>query len=317
MSELRTFPLPALLFTGFLGAGKTTLLNRFLERFAARTERIAVLINEFGAEGVDARLLAPGPHAVYEVNRGSIFCVCVRDDFIGALQAIASADPPFDLTLVEATGVAKTRNLNSYLREYPLSGQVRVVRNYCLVDSLNFHKVHATLPAAREQVEEADIVVLSKTTLAGPDSTSRQEALVRELNPGVPLIRWDGGPVDVDSLLPGPEAFSRSSREDLCLAPPLNLRSLTVPLPGVIDPDRLREFMNALPDDLYRAKGIVRLPSGPFLVERTLDGWSIQPLRAFNEGAEGFMVFIARTLDETVIRAGLAACIVSHSDPRE
>ncbi len=310
MNDAPNQTLPMLLFTGFLGAGKTTCLNSFLEYFAVRTERIAVLINEFGSEGVDARLLVPGSHSIYEVNRGSIFCVCVRDDFIGALQAIATAEPRFDLVLVEASGVAQTRNLNLYLREYPLSGRVRAARNYCLVDALSYHKVHATLPAAREQVEEADVIILSKTGLADPETILRQESLVRELNASAPLIRWAGGPIAVDHIMPESGALSRTAREDLCLAPPPNFRSLTIPLSNMLDPDRLREFLTSLSDDFYRVKGIVRLPSGPFLVERTLDGWSVHPLRAFNGDTEGFLVFIAKTIDETSIHKALEICFL-------
>jgi G3E family GTPase len=82
-------------------------------------------------------------------------------------------------------------------------------------------------------------------------------------------------------------------------------------LSGTIDPDRLREFMNSLPDDsFYRVKGILRLPSGPFLVERTLDGWDVQPIRAYKDGAESFMVFIARSPDEESLRSGLERCVI-------
>ena len=44
------------LITGFLGAGKTTFLKRFLDLFAG--QKIQLIINEFGQEGVDGTLLS-------------------------------------------------------------------------------------------------------------------------------------------------------------------------------------------------------------------------------------------------------------------
>ena len=46
---------PITVVTGFLGAGKTTLLNRLLKR--PEMPATAVLINEFGAIGLDHLLL--------------------------------------------------------------------------------------------------------------------------------------------------------------------------------------------------------------------------------------------------------------------
>lgn len=300
-------PVPAILLTGFLGAGKTTLLNRFLEHFEGRPQKTAVLVNEFGAAGVDAHLLSPGSRRVYEVNRGSIFCVCVKEDFIGALDSIASADPPFDLVLIEATGVAQTRNLGLYLEEPPLSGKIRIRRNICLVDALSFHKVHATLPAAREQVEEADVIVLNKVNLTDEPSIRKQETLVSGRNPHAPLVRWDGGPIDVDMLLADDGTASRTTRDDICSVPPPNLRSLTVAHSGTLDPDRLREFLSSITDSFYRIKGIVRFPSGPFLCEQLHDGWSIRPLREYAE-EESILVFIARAMNEEALRKGFESC---------
>jgi G3E family GTPase len=56
--EISMEPIPVTILTGFLGSGKTTLLNRILREFHGR--RIAVIENEFGAEGIDNELLVEG-----------------------------------------------------------------------------------------------------------------------------------------------------------------------------------------------------------------------------------------------------------------
>ena len=76
------------ILTGYLGAGKTTTLNRLIgaERFAGK--KLALIINEFGKMGVDGQLLLPGDYTKYEINKGSIFCICTKTDFLKALDSI-------------------------------------------------------------------------------------------------------------------------------------------------------------------------------------------------------------------------------------
>ena len=47
--------IPVTILTGFLGAGKTTLLRRFLA--SSEGEGTAVIVNEFGAVGIDDALV--------------------------------------------------------------------------------------------------------------------------------------------------------------------------------------------------------------------------------------------------------------------
>ncbi len=123
-----------------------------------------------------------------------------------------------------------------------------------------------------------------------------------------PVIRWDGGSIDAAALLSTATAGNRSVRADIRNAPPPNLQSATVTLKGTMNPDRLRNFIASLPDAYYRVKGIVKFPSGPFLVEGAIEGWSIQPIRAFKGDADNFMIFIARAPDEKFLQSGFERC---------
>lgn len=60
--------------TGFLGAGKTTLLNRILTEQHGR--RYAVIVNEFGEEGIDNELVVDANEEVFEMNNGCLLRVC-------------------------------------------------------------------------------------------------------------------------------------------------------------------------------------------------------------------------------------------------
>ncbi|MBC2745103.1 MAG: hypothetical protein HGJ93_19285 [Desulfosarcina sp.] len=92
------------LITGFLGSGKTTLLNRIIQSFP-KDRKLMILMNEFGDIGVDGTLVDDDDLAMLEISKGSIFCVCVKTDFIKGLMDIAQRMQP-DVLIIEATGVA-------------------------------------------------------------------------------------------------------------------------------------------------------------------------------------------------------------------
>jgi G3E family GTPase len=71
------------LVTGFLGAGKTTLMQNLLKVF--ENDKVALIVNEFGQEGVDGAVLEKEGMVIEQIVDGSIFCVCRSDKFIDAL----------------------------------------------------------------------------------------------------------------------------------------------------------------------------------------------------------------------------------------
>ena len=76
---------PVTVLTGFLGAGKTTLLNRILTE--QHGKRYAVIVNEFGEQGIDNDLVVDADEEVFEMNNGCICCT-VRGDLIRILGGL-------------------------------------------------------------------------------------------------------------------------------------------------------------------------------------------------------------------------------------
>ena len=99
--------IPFTVIGGFLGAGKTTLLNHWLAD--PQGERLAVLVNDFGAINVDAALLRPeGDPADPQVMALSNGCVCcsIGGDLADALARVMDRRPSVDRIVVEASGVS-------------------------------------------------------------------------------------------------------------------------------------------------------------------------------------------------------------------
>lgn len=106
------------LITGFLGAGKTTFLKNFIRLFSG--QRIQLIVNEFGREGVDGALLADLGACLREISGGSVFCACRLDQFEKVLGDSAGENP--DAILVEASGLSDptgVRRLFSQTDRFP------------------------------------------------------------------------------------------------------------------------------------------------------------------------------------------------------
>ncbi|MCY4192555.1 MAG: cobalamin biosynthesis protein CobW, partial [Rhodospirillaceae bacterium] len=106
--------IPATVITGFLGAGKTTLVHHLLRN--ANGRRLAVVVNEFGSEGVDGDTLkscgiedCPEGNIV-ELANGCLCCT-VADDFVPTMEALIDRDEPPDHIVIETSGLALPKPL--------------------------------------------------------------------------------------------------------------------------------------------------------------------------------------------------------------
>ena len=107
-------PIDVYLISGFLGAGKTTFLNRLI-KVVPEDVTFLILMNEFGEVGLDGTLVESEDLDMIEISKGSIFCACVKTDFIKALHEIAHTVHP-DVMLIETTGVANPTDLDRDLK---------------------------------------------------------------------------------------------------------------------------------------------------------------------------------------------------------
>src|SRR5660397_191580 len=93
------------LISGFLGAGKTTFLNRLIGEVPEEVTFL-VLMNEFGEMGLDGTMVEGEDTDILEISKGSIFCACVKTDFIKALHEISQTVRP-DVMLIETNRVGE------------------------------------------------------------------------------------------------------------------------------------------------------------------------------------------------------------------
>jgi G3E family GTPase len=202
--------LPVSVITGFLGSGKTTLLSRLLRDPAF--ERTAVIINEFGAVGLDHLLVESSDEQVLMLEGGCVCCT-VRGDLVrtaGDLLARRAAGTvtPFERIVIETTGLADPAPIiHALMTDRHVAEALRLESVIATVDAAAGAATLDAHPQSVKQAALADCIVLTKSDLADPAANGLAERL-QALNPGAPKITAVHGAVDAGLLFHARRPYS-------------------------------------------------------------------------------------------------------------
>lgn len=176
---------------GFLGAGKTTLAGTLARALRARGERVAIITNDQGRSLVDTQLCREATDDVSEIT-GGCFC-CRYSELESAL--IAAADAGATTAIAEAVGSC-TDLVATVLA--PLADRCAgrltiaplavVVDPWRLADIANGSLSSDVAFLFRKQIEEADVILVSRADLDPPDVTS----IIRAWRSDAPIIPTSG-----------------------------------------------------------------------------------------------------------------------------
>ncbi len=253
--------IPVTIISGYLGAGKTTLINGLLAGNHGR--RLAVLVNDFGAIDIDARLIADHDGDTISLANGCVCCT-IADALGDALDKVLAMKPRPDHIVIEASGVANPGKIAMYGQGWPglrLDGVVAVADGES-VRALSEDKFVG--PTVRQQLAAADLLVLNKMDLlaAGQGEAVRQW-LARQAPEGR-IATACRGDLPAAVLLGQLSAGARSyGSPDGGLERHGEYRALPFQSPRPFDRARLEARIAAWPTGVLRAKGLVHLHDDP------------------------------------------------------
>jgi G3E family GTPase len=169
--------IPALLVTGTAGAGKTTFIAKCLIQ-RPDGERWAVLVNDFGEATLADSSGVPERAVFVREVAGCICCSAQVSLRTGIVALLREARP--QRLLIEASAAAHPDAVVKILREPGIASAVAQMRTICVVDPAHaIDERYRALELYREQVQSADVVVLSKADLrSAEERRAAREVLV-------------------------------------------------------------------------------------------------------------------------------------------
>ena len=219
--------LPVTVLSGFLGAGKTTVLSHILNN--RQNKKVAVIVNDMSEINIDASMvksevsLNHSEEKLVEMSNGCICCT-LREDLLLEVNKLAK-DKKFDYLVIESTGISEplpVAETFTFADEngVSLSDVANLDTMVTVVDAFNFLKDYEDAKYLKEtgeylgeddersvadllvdQIEFADVLLISKIDLVENTDLDKLKAILRSLNTSAKIIPISNGQVQIDDVL--------------------------------------------------------------------------------------------------------------------
>ncbi len=219
--------LPVTVLSGFLGAGKTTVLSHILNN--RENKKVAVIVNDMSEINIDAATvksevsLNRSEEKLIEMSNGCICCT-LREDLLEEVNKLAK-EGRFDHLVIESTGISEPLPVAETFtfadeQGVSLSDVAKLDTMVTVVDAVNFLKDYQEAKYLKDkgeslgeddersvadllvdQVEFADLILISKTDLVNTEDLERLKAILKTLNTDAKVLPIEHGNVDIYKVL--------------------------------------------------------------------------------------------------------------------
>jgi G3E family GTPase len=260
--------------TGFLGSGKTTAILNLLKQKNDK-ENWAIIVNEFGEISIDYLTLSEygASGKVYEISGGCI-CCSAQTYFHKNLEKIIQANK-YDRIIIEPTGLGGPDMITGMILSNP---KLKLMPTICLIDQKMLEiKRLQMIPLFRNQMENADILVLSKCDLL--EASNKPAAILDRLQhdfPGKLSYSAAGNGTFDSGLLNGGHPIKKNNTWGLDLSKKeISSKTFTFSADTIFDLDSLGNFLKTN-NEIIRAKGFIKSNTDWKSINYTLTGLHVK-----------------------------------------
>ena len=291
---------------GLLGAGKTTFIRNFVERGGGKT---VVLVNDFGAAGIDGEIFSAGGIETIELPSGCVCCT-LKFDLITTIQKIMREFSPEHL-VIEPSGVASASGVLEAVSSAGI-GSATVIG---IIDATEFTELYDSGMYGsffEDQISNADIILVNKTDLAREEQIVEAMDRIEAINPRAIQFRTANALVPVplvDPLFAGERAAGKGMKSRAVGGPQehFHFDTLSFRLNGETTLAHFSDFFADLAQgrygDVARAKALIRSEEGPYRFDSVFG--RVDRIRFEQDIKESRLVVIGEGLDKQAIEKTL------------
>lgn len=308
--------MPLVLMAGFLGAGKTRFLTTLIPLLRERGVRVRIVLNDFENAKIDAARLGDLEALVTPLNGECVCCGSLRE-LLDTLQAVPH--DPGSVMLIEANGATETDELLGYLTTDTTLTHFTLPLQLTVIDAPRWQRRWWNNRLEVAQTSTATHVYLNWTDKLTPDRRAAVQQRVATVNARAAFTT----PVEFAETLQSlagslgaadrraPQGVAPAHRHGPTHTHPFG--SVALPLPPLVGRARFVAFVQALPEAVVRAKGLVRFtdrPADMFVWNRVPGRKTVQlDASSPHANAEATALFIGVGMSIDDLEARIAALV--------
>lgn len=284
--------------------------------------RTAVIVNEFSDIGIDNELIVAAGADIVELSNGCI-CCSINNDLADAVRRVLDLAREVEYLVVETTGLGDPLSIVLTFLRGDFRNRVRLDSIITVADASWFSIDLFDGPTTRNQLLYGDVILLNKCDLVGTNDLSAVEEKIRAINRGARIVRTTRCEVSLPLILS--VGLFQSDRHVSDLAHPKDrgrrddhvsadgFASLSFQSDRAFAVHRFQDFLERLPDTVFRAKGVLWIDESDKRYVFHLVGkrFSLDE-SAWNGPMANKLVLIGRNLDQGLLRRQLEACLTER-----
>jgi G3E family GTPase len=264
--------IPVYILTGFLGSGKTTLLTKAVDYWVSSGKKPAIIMNEVGDVNLEGILINEAV-PVAEMLNGCICCT-IRGDLSLEINNIVQEYEP-DVILIECTGIANPVEVLESVTDTAMLTSIELKPVFTVVDASMLlqeapRSSKRTMKLMQDQIRCGSFIVVNKADKVPSGQWTAVEERLRQWNAHAQIMFTTHCQLDMKLFFdPETETQLKNGMSIEGIEKPddesvvhiheshdhvsVHMEYLNRPL----DRDVFEQFVDDLPEGVYRAKGIV------------------------------------------------------------